>query len=134
MSDERLVHLVARIPEHWGKLVRFDSGWDEIALDLDRYLVRLFPNYEIHQMKEKFGRLRFYWAPGEPTPEDEDALTEYKIRMKKAHALVSAAEIKSGMTCELCGSLEGKTGTIEMAWVKTLCPECDEKLKEERKL
>ena len=34
-------------------------------VDLDEQLAALFPRYELHQAKEKFGGLRFYWSEGE---------------------------------------------------------------------
>lgn len=128
MSDGRLQRLVDRIPERWGKWIRFNEGWDEIVIDLDRYLARLFPNYEIHQMKEKFGVLRFYWDPGEEKPEneqDEYRADSYSNRKRSADALVGAAEVKSSMTCEECDA-DGKLHATVSGWHKTLCPHCAE--------
>lgn len=121
----RLEHQLARIPDDWGKEIRFEEGWDEIVEDLDYYLSRLFPEYEIHQMKEKFGKLRFYWHPGESIAgvTDHTIRVNYEEGVAKANVLVQAAEIKSGMTCETCGR-PGHPVSVR-GWYKTACDACE---------
>lgn len=36
------------------------EGWVEPVIELDKKLAEINPNYRIHQIKEKFGRLRYY--------------------------------------------------------------------------
>lgn len=49
-------------------------------------LEELFPGYAIHQIKDKFGGLRYYWGP--PNPE-----TDYdRPEMREAEAEVTSAE------------------------------------------
>lgn len=116
--------LRARIPQGWGKWVSCDSGWLQLLNDLDTKLSYLYPDYEIRQVKEKFGTLRFYcgW-------ENYGDDTKSKI----ADDLVRSAENKSGNICELCGAgcgwirsrfdmsvaLRSKNG-----WYKTVCKDC----------
>lgn len=61
----------------------------------------------IFDIKEKFGALRVYTAPG------SDALEN----------MIDRAEDTSRCTCEFCG----KSGSLrtERRWFKTLCDECD---------
>jgi hypothetical protein len=59
---------------------------------------------EIHQIKEKFGDLRFYVGPA---PDH-------------VHAAIVEAERKSYTICEVCG-VSGKSR--DGSWIKTLCDE-----------
>ena len=75
-----LDHLCGAIKEH-----TYDS--DEVTVD---------------QVKEKFGRLRFYLS------REDDVI----------HGMVSMAEYMSGHTCEMCG----ERGTMSTkGWMVTLC-------------
>ncbi len=69
-------------------------------------------NYpEVHQIKEKFGGLRFYCA----TPSG----TRYEIR-----GMLQLAESMSFRICDSCGN-KGKTR--DHAWRRTLCDTCEKK-------
>lgn len=57
-----LERMLRRIPDGWGRWVRCDAGWYPLLVELDTEIAALLPEYEIHQMKEKFGTLRFYWG------------------------------------------------------------------------
>ena len=56
----------------------------------------------VDQIKEKFGRLRFYLS------REDDVM----------HGMITLAEYMSGHTCELCGA-PGKTRDV--SWFVTLC-------------
>ena len=58
----------------------------------------------VDQIKEKFGRLRFYLS------REDDVM----------HGMITLAEYMSGHTCELCGA-PGKTRDV--SWFVTLCDE-----------
>lgn len=60
-----LRRLMLRIPDGSGRWVNCQRGWYPIVVELDEQLAALFPRYELHQVKEKFGGLRFYWSEGE---------------------------------------------------------------------
>ena len=62
------------------------------------------PQVTLDQVKEKFGRLRFYYTGG------DDYIA----------GLVSMAESMSGVTCETCGKPGTSTGG---GWVRTVCKE-----------
>lgn len=79
-------------------------GWHKILLKLHYDLVKISPNYEVDQVKEKFGGLRVYlrhyeWA------------TDNKVHQ---------AEAQSRITCEECGEPGETAGP---GWIKTLCGE-----------
>ncbi len=83
------------------------SRWYPILARLDERLREIDPDYQVHQIKEKFGTLRFYWA-GHNHDIGEKA--------------VAHAEAESARTCERCnspGRLRRKHG-----WLRTLCDDC----------
>jgi len=96
----------------------FGYGWDSLienlAAAIDREIER-DPSlaegdtpFQILQMKEKFGTLRFYYAGGND-----------RIR-----GLVDMTENLSGSVCEICGSLGTLCKRKNGSWIKTLCEDC----------
>lgn len=57
-----LERILRRIPDGWGRWIGCDTGWYPLLVELDQKLAALLPEYEIHQVKEKYGTLRFYWG------------------------------------------------------------------------
>ena len=82
------------------------KGWDKIIEPLvDRAAEE---NVKVHQIKEKFGGLRFYTAPCSP----------------ELNKMIDEAEEESFKTCESCGAPgEPRSGS----WIKTLCDDCEKK-------
>ncbi len=115
-----------------GKWISCDAGWDWILFDLHGKLKYLDFNYEIHQVKEKFGTLRFYY----------ESLKTQEVVLSLMDDAVSAAERLSASTCEICGNTstisDQKRGinfdrTVGLksshngdpnGWLKTLCDGC----------
>lgn len=105
--EPALRSLLARIPDGWGRWIECGPGWYPILARLDERLRQIDPDYEVHQIKEKYGTLRFYWASrnlgaGEPA--------------------VAEAEAESERTCELCGNpgcMRKRNG-----WFRTVCDDC----------
>ena len=94
------------------------DGWQGIVEKTDQMLAYIDPDYEIHQVKEKFGTLRYYFTT---------ALKYETIEHKIMDSIVMAAELRSSRTCETCG----KYGeTRDLPWVRTLCDEHHEKEKD----
>lgn len=104
------------------------DGWKNIVEDVDRMLARLDPDYEIHQIKEKFGGLRYYYGT---TVEDE---TIQEIM----NAVIRYAEMLSTKVCERCGNSSymqktswgnkfDDTAVLKESgyWLKTICDSCD---------
>lgn len=55
-----LRRILSRIPPRWGRWISCSSGWYPLIIELDKKLAEIFPDYELHQVKEKFGTLRYY--------------------------------------------------------------------------
>ena len=71
-----------------------------------------FPSVEVHQCKEKFGKLRFY------TNGTDDFV----------RGAITLAEVMSGKICEICG-LPGKL--YQTGWWRVRCDSCEEKRQKE---
>jgi len=106
--------ILRRIPDGWGRWIGHDAGWYPIVVALDQRLSAIDPDYVLHQVKEKFGALRYYCAPsGEETgPAVLDAFG----------AMIGDAERASAVTCERCS----EPGVLHETryLVKTLCASC----------
>jgi hypothetical protein len=123
--EEGLVGILRRIPPQWGRWIRVERGWYPIIVRCDRDLARLDPNHEVHQVKQKYGGLRYYFS----------ASTEDGEVRKAMHARVGQAAAEAATTCERCG--QGGGGAHRpvggsMGWGMTLCDECARALGYER--
>jgi len=85
-----------------------DNGWFQLIWDLCTRIEELHPphDFEVLQVKEKFGGLRFYTSASS----------------KKIMQCIHAAGRDSFHVCELCGH----KGSLRQRglWLKTLCNEC----------
>jgi len=91
------------------------DGWKDIVLKADEMLAHIDPDYQIFQIKEKFGTLRYYFGSNH----DFDSV-EYDIM----RAIEVWAEQRSQWTCESCGKF-GELRT-DRYWIVTLCDTCNE--------
>ncbi|MDA2991113.1 MAG: hypothetical protein O3B27_06100 [Actinomycetota bacterium] len=113
-----LVAVMVRIPDGWGRWISCDAGWYRLITDLDAALAALDLDYVIHQVKEKFGTLRFY--------AETDLVGELATEFA---ALIDAAEAASAQTCERCGADAQMCSTGQFYQLyKTLCESCREQL------
>lgn len=113
-NDPRLQKIEDRIPERWGKYLGISPGWYQIVIDLDEALSEIDPDYEVQQVKTKFGGLRYYCE--RTTTSDFDG----EFKDDPWNILIAEAEAKSYKTCEHCGnpgSMENSLGP----WVTTVC-------------
>jgi hypothetical protein len=103
--------LKERFVEGYSTYVDVDLGWHPILEDLHNELIKITPDYQIYQIKEKFGGLRFY-----ATPNMEDAPEDY-------YKLIEEAETLSYKICEECG----EPGSIQeyKGWYSTTCGKHD---------
>lgn len=129
--EEALRGMLVRIPDGWGRWISCSRGWYPLLVELDEQLRALLPNYVIHQVKEKFGGLRYYWEPGEEVrdpsdPGAEAAIAERERRIGLVQQLVDSAERRAGVTCELCGAA-GQLHRTPAGRYKTLCADCAER-------
>lgn len=82
------------------------DGWLPLVEQLIVDLIAINWNKDCHQIKEKFGGLRFYI--GEATEE--------------MHTLIAKYEGLSTKTCEDCGGVASKH--IKNRWMTTMCDDC----------
>lgn len=107
-KEQKLEPVAKRmLPDCW-PYIECDVGWDDLLLELDSKLAELAPDYQVLQIKEKYGGLRFY-AIG-LSDEGLDLIEEYEDR--------------SLTICETCGS----PGRLmqDRGWYKTVCDEHSE--------
>lgn len=65
VSKEDLKEVLSYIPKEWGSWIYVRPGWYPLVVNTHKQVVKLLPNYEIHQIKEKYGTLRYYWGTSE---------------------------------------------------------------------
>lgn len=87
------------------------DGWQPLIEKLHIDLLNIDPNYEVVQIKEKFGGLRYYTS--------FSRIHEPEIA-ERLYALIEAAEAKSLTICEYCGE-PGKERRDGLRWIKTTC-------------
>ncbi|MHB1733448.1 MAG: hypothetical protein ACYCU8_08335 [Ferrimicrobium acidiphilum] len=103
-----------RIPDGWGRNIWCERGWYEIVVEVDRRLAQLDPAYVVRQVKEKYGSLRYYFAPS-------DAASEDVVRQMKD--VVAKAERQAAITCEVCGATVDVVLREGPRW-QTVCSTC----------
>lgn len=109
-----LRRIMMRIPPNWGRWISCSRGWYPIVIELDRALAAIDPAYEVHQVKEKYAGLRYYFGTSESITEAD---------RKRMEQLVDEAEEKCERTCELCGE-PGVRHVTPHGWYRTLCARC----------
>ena len=100
------------VPEYW-KSIDVGEGWYQLVIDCDKELTGVDPNYQIYQVKEKFGGLRYYTKPSN---------LDDKHTLMRIGDIISKYEDIAWKTC----SATGKPGVLMKSiggWLKTLNPE-----------
>lgn len=99
------------VPEFW-KSIDIDEGWYQLVIDCDGELTGIDPRYQIYQIKEKFGGLRYYVKPSN---------IDDKHTLMRIGNIISKYEELAAVTCEATGDwgilMHSSTG-----WKKTLNP------------
>lgn len=120
---------MSQLPEHKNDVF---AGWGPLLDELHQELITIRPNYEVAQVKEKWGLLRVYI---EGTPIQVDAtgpqgLLHFSIddtatddNWEEVQTIIDRYEEKSGTICEYCGG-EGELNQAGYWW-KTMCPSCE---------
>ena len=96
------------------------SGWFDLIIATHKSLKLVQPNYMIHQIKQKFGALRYYTNLHFGHSYDPAEFTFASI--------VTYAEYKSSRICENCGENGHKwnVGTRGFfGWYHTFCDPCE---------
>lgn len=102
---EGLARILARIPDGWGRWIGCGKGWYPLLIEVDERLAAIDPDYAVHQVKEKFATLRYYF---QLTSGDWEA----------ARDIVNDVAHRSAITCEVCGEPGACRGG---GWLRTLC-------------
>lgn len=111
--------LKSKIEPSYGQHISVDEGWHQIIVDCDAELTAIDPNYQVFQIKEKFGGLRYYMSPSnDTTAQQRDVM----------HEVVSKYEKIAARTCEATG-LPGVLMRSIGGWYKTLSPDYAAKTK-----
>lgn len=105
MTDPRLDPIISRMsPVNAGFWC--PTGWNDLIIQLDKDLAKTDPGYQIGQVKEKFGGLRYYVGAVSAA----------------GRSLIREAENKSFFICQECG----QPGKLRRhGWAATLCDEHD---------
>lgn len=103
-----LEDILRRIPRGYFRSIDCGKGWYPLLVQTHKRLLAIDPDYEVHQVKEKFGGLRYYHA----VHTDKDYQAAWDIE--------ADAERKSYTICEICGAPGyARAG----GWIRTLCDE-----------
>ncbi len=87
-SEKELEDLLKpRTPQGWYGYAS-PKGWWKIVAEVHQKLEALYPDYEVFQIKEKFGGLRYYCSVD---------------HMDMAETIIREAEKQAYLTCEECG-------------------------------
>lgn len=89
-----------------GASIWVPDGWVSLMLELHAALVKVSPNFEYAQIKQKWAELRVYVSGASPEARD----------------LIAAAERRSRTICEVCGA-PGTACVSKGGWYRALCPE-----------
>lgn len=112
MNDIDIVEIMKeRFAEGWWPVLDVGEGWRELLENLHQELIEVAPDYQLHQVKEKFGGLRFYF----------DANIKNDAAIERAQDIVDKYEDLSWKVCEITGK-PGKVVSRD-GWRKVLCPE-----------
>ena len=104
-----LMAILLRIDPAYGRVLQIGAGWYPIIIELNDALAAIDPSYQIHQVKEKFGGLRYYVRLSSQLPDEQS---------ERAHSLIRQAESRSFATCEICSA----PGTVNSDyWRETRC-------------
>lgn len=114
-NELRIAAILRRIPDGWGRELSVATGWHDLVVDTDARLSDLDADYVVHQIKEKYGALRYYCAPSSEDPGPE--------LLEAFDAIVDEAERTSEVTCEQCGEA-GTRHQNQREWIKALCARC----------
>lgn len=115
-TDERAIERISKLPECIQPHIDLNDpcwsycpqGWRALVEELHHKLIEYYPEYQIHQIKEKYGGLRFYTDVSYSKGDEGSALLlEYENR--------------SINTCDVCGN-PGTTKSVGF-FIATRCEE-----------
>ena len=103
------------------------KGWWPVIKATHEMMLRIVPDYQLDQVKEKFGGLRYYWGMPMPdfypdrglTPEEE---TERTLKYEQLTVLADLAEAICNHLCEECG--RANEISWDGGWARNVCESC----------
>lgn len=113
---DALAIVLLRIPDGWSRSILCGPGWYPLIAELHLNLSRVDIDYDVLQVKEKYGTLRYY---ARTHADDSIILDDFD-------ALIEEAESRSALICESCGNpgqLSASENLGERRY-KTLCRGC----------
>lgn len=112
-----LSRILERFPPQWPRQINCRRGWYPILVRIDEQLAEYCPSYEVHQVKEKWAGLRYYFA----VPAGLDLPAPIRHAM---HEVVDDGEREAARTCELCGRTPAKVYVSSESYLRTVCRQC----------
>jgi hypothetical protein len=106
----QVAKLIDKFLPNYYKSVDVDEGWYQIVVDCDKDLTQIDPDYQIAQIKQKFGGLRYYFTPSQSD------------KSKEMQKVIAKYEAIAKITCEATGN-PGVLMRSKSGWYKTLDPE-----------
>jgi hypothetical protein len=113
-KSAQLQKVKSRFPAFSPPVVECGPGWYQLIIDCDLELGAIDPLYQVLQIKEEFGTLRYYFS----TSDGREHLR------KKMNEVVAVYEYVSSHKCELCGDMGAKMHKNSYGWMKTVCESC----------
>lgn len=101
-----ILDILSHIDPNYDIYINVSPGWIPLIVNLHKQILSILPNYKIHQIKEKFGALRYY------IDEHTDLVWDF----------IYEAENLSAITCDIC-SQPGKLIKF-FARYSTRCDQC----------
>jgi len=111
-DGDGLEAVLARFEDGWPAHLSIGEGWHGLVLALDGELSAIDPDYAVHQVKEKYGGLRYYFQASAGTTESD---------RRRMDEVCDEYERRSYTVCELTGR-PGRPVT-RGGWVRTLNPD-----------
>ena len=97
--------------------VKAYKGWADLIIELDRHLRYISPDYEVFQVKEKFGGLRYY---ANYVPREGETVEQQMVGRQIFNRLIDETCARSLHHCYVCGA-EGRRWIEETGWIYTAC-------------
>ena len=110
-QEQELQEILDRINDNYHKSIDCESGWYPLIINCHKELLALDPNYEVFQIKQKFGGLRYYFGT------NDDA------KRADMHNVTRKYENLAYTICEETGKEGAVLMKSTLGYMKTLHPD-----------
>lgn len=116
LHTKDILHMLSKFDDKFPPHIYVGPGWIHIIAKLHNAVFFMSPNYELVQVKQKFGGLRYY------VNLNLDNNQNQTISADIINVLIRYAEIQASQTCEECG----EPGELNKSnyWYRTVCKNC----------